>query len=112
MNRLRNLFFRKQQFAPVVSQPLSAVIEAEVDDVTADEPTSGRGVHYLATHRGFLKGFESRYDEQHCGEIVPVFTGNIRFAQQFDSFQAADTQGKQLATTRPYVKYYAIVKPA
>jgi hypothetical protein len=112
MNMLRNLFFRRPQFAPVVSQPLSAVIEAEVEDMVVDQPKNGRGIHYLATHRGFLKGFESRYDDKHYGEVVPVFTGNIRYAKQFDSFQSADEHGKHLVMQRLNVKYYAIVKPA
>jgi hypothetical protein len=111
MERLRNLFFRRAKSVPVISQPLSAVIEADVEDKVI-QIKSGKGIHYLATHRGFLKGFESLYDAQHCGEYAPVFTGNIRFAKQFDSFQSADAQGKQLLTQRPFVKYYAIVKPA
>jgi hypothetical protein len=73
----------------------------------------GHGIHYLATQRGFLKGFVKEFDGNRGMEISKAtFTSNARFAQQFDSFQAADHQGRMLMHSGEGVRYYAIVKPA
>jgi len=105
MSEIINFFTRRTKRVPSVAATRPRYFDAKPPSVQA--VVVGHGIHYLATQRGFLKGFAT-YD----GNRVPEFTGNARFAKQFDSFQEADDEGKRLMLLRGGIKYYSIFKPA
>jgi hypothetical protein len=107
MRDFKNFFIRKH-IKTLVGETASTEVEPPVRTNNYSS-----GIHYLATQRGFLKGFTIRHkDNGQQSYLKPDFTSNARYAKQFDSFAAADYQGKQLMIMREGVRYYAIVKPA